>query len=91
MSKAGFFIITVDHAQKRNRGKHAAESQAYREHGAIAFWLPRSFVSGSGGKQKWEQASKLFKWWPKIVEAASKASPGQLFDLNERGEPELRD
>lgn len=89
MTKIGFVIITVDHAQKRNRGKHAAEAQAYRDNNAIAFWLPRSFVSASG-KQKWEQASRLFKWWPAIVDAATSANPGDLFDIDDKGEPKLR-
>lgn len=89
VTKAGFVIVTVDHAQKKNRGKHEAESRAYREHSAIAFWLPKTFVSASG-KQKWEQASRLFKWWPAIVERAQRASPGELFDVNEKGQPQLR-
>ena len=82
-------IITVDHAQKKSRGKHAAESEAYRSYSAVAFWLPRSFVSQSGG-QKWEQASKIFLWWPKIVNVASSAQSGELFDLDEKGNPKLR-
>jgi hypothetical protein len=87
---AGFVIVTVDHAQKKNRGKRAAKSKAYRDNNAIAFWLPRSFLSALG-PQKWEQASKLFKWWPAIVSEATKASAGQLFDVSEKGEPKMRD
>lgn len=43
MTQAGYIIITVDHAQKKNRGKHEAESRAYREHIASTMRLRSGF------------------------------------------------
>lgn len=87
----GYIIITVDHAQKKTRGKHAAESQAYIDAGAIVFWLPRSFVNPGkksdepGASYRFRQASLLFEWWPRIKWCAGTAKAGDLFDLDDRG------
>lgn len=87
----GFIIITADQAQKKNKGKHAAESRAYRTSGAIAFWLPRIYAnprkkSDEPGKEyRFEQAAFIFKSWPAIKRAAETARPMDLFDIDDRG------
>uniref|UniRef100_E6Q7N7 VapC45 PIN like domain-containing protein n=1 Tax=mine drainage metagenome TaxID=410659 RepID=E6Q7N7_9ZZZZ len=91
MTAEGYIIITADHSQKKNRGKHAAESQAYRDSGAIAFWVPKTYAnprkkSDEPGKEyKFEQAAMLFRWWPAIKRAAGSANPRDLFDIDDRG------
>ncbi len=96
MTAEGYIIITADHAQKKNRGKHAAEAQAYRNSGAIAFWLPKTYVAPGkksdeqSSEYKFEQAAKLFKWWPAIKRAAGTARPRDLFDIDDRGRITLR-
>lgn len=91
MAAEGYVIITADHAQKAIRGKKAAESQAYRDANAIAFWLPKHFVNPGkkcdepGEDYKFLQAAKLFEWWPRIKWKAGRASPGELFDLDDKG------
>ncbi|HUZ49265.1 MAG TPA: hypothetical protein VMW12_05920 [Candidatus Dormibacteraeota bacterium] len=93
VAEENYIIITGDWAQKKSRGKHEAESRAYRECNAIAFWLPRSFVSmqvQGSGRVKFAQASLLFKWWPDIKETAKRAVPGNLFDINDKGAISLR-
>ncbi len=91
MTAEGYIIITADHAQKKNRGKHAAESQAYRDSGAIAFWLPKTYVNprkksvNLEREYKFEQAAMLFRWWPEIKRVAGKATKGNLFDMDDRG------
>lgn len=79
-------IITADHAQRKTRGKTEAEAVALQKSGAIAFYLPKTFVHSS----RWEQAWKFFKWWPPIKAKAAKAKPGDIFDVRENGSIELK-
>lgn len=91
MTKEGYIIITVDHAQKRTKGKHAVEAAAYRESKSIAFWLPKQFASpgkksdGRSPVYKFTQASLLFRWWLDIKREADRAHPLDLFDIEFNG------
>ena len=91
MTAEGYIIITADHAQKKTRGKHAVESAAYRDSGAVAFWLPKRFVQ-PGKKSddrvtsyKFTQASMLFEWWLEIKHVAERAKRCELFDVEANG------
>jgi hypothetical protein len=91
MAAEGYVIVTADHAQKKTRGKHAVESAAYRDHKAIAFWLPKRFVQpgkksdNRTASYKFTQASMLFGWWLEIKHIAERAKPCELFDVEANG------
>jgi hypothetical protein len=94
MTDEGYVIITGDWSQKASRGKKAEEIALYREHKAIAFWLPRSF-SGNRKKSKlpcldtkYKQAAFLIQCWPDILYEAGRASPGDLFNIRDNGKIE---
>lgn len=92
-----YIIVTVDYKQRRTTGKHAIESQLYRDHKATAFWLPKTFVNPgkkSDGappvEYRFQQAHLLFKWWPAIRRQAQTAKPSELFDVLDNGKIKRR-
>ena len=71
-------IITLDRSISRN----PAERSAWKESGAILFFLKRSFVQ----QTPWDQIAKMVKKWPTICKLAAKAKPGDGFIVHTSGE-----
>ena len=71
-------IITLDRSISRN----PAERSAWKESGAILFFLKKSFVQ----QTPWDQIAKMVKKWPTICKLAAKAKPGDGFIVHTSGE-----
>lgn len=71
-------IITLD----RNISRNPAERQAWKESGAIVFFLKRRFIQ----QEPWDQIAKMVKKWPKICKLASRAKPGDGFVVHGTGD-----
>jgi hypothetical protein len=72
-------VVTAD--PRISRGKH--ERAAWLESGLTVFFL-RSFADLPGSEQAW----RLVKWWPSIVQAARKARAGSGFLVTVNGKIE---
>ena len=75
VAQRGHIIVTGD--KKMLSRPH--ELEALRVNKATAFFLCKRFVE----MQRWDQAAWLFQAWPSIMQAASRALPGQCFDVAE--------
>lgn len=70
--------ITLDRSISRN----PAERSAWKESGAIVFFLKKSFVQ----QTPWDQTAKMVKKWPTICKLAAKAKPGDGFIVHTSGD-----
>ena len=53
------------------------ELEALKNSSLIGFFLAKGWNQAG----LWERAALLIGWWPRIVDAASIATPGQVFDI----------
>ncbi|MBI4567674.1 MAG: hypothetical protein HY719_04675 [Planctomycetes bacterium] len=74
--EGGWTIVTLDPMYKG-----PLEREALLRAKPVIFFLAK----GWGHLALWEQASKLFHWWPKLLERASKARPGDSFHVPVKG------
>lgn len=65
--EGGWVVVSGDLRITRN----PAERKAWQESGLVAFFLEKSWANLT----LWDQAWRLFKWWPEIVAQASRISP----------------
>jgi hypothetical protein len=69
-----------------------ADPQIYHNPALKAAWIESGmtvfFLKSFADFAHWEQAAKLVRWWPAIVQAASKAKPGQGFFVSVNGKVE---
>ena len=78
----GYIFVTTDRRIYKNEAQH----RICRDARATGFFLAKGFEH----LMKWEQAAKLFGYWPKILKAAAKISPGgDLWLVQLNGEMEL--
>lgn len=61
--------------------KDPVEKEALRQAGHVLFFLSKGWAH----LPLWELASKLFHWWPRIVDEASRARPGNCFTVPPKG------
>ncbi len=70
--EGGWVIISQDRFHK-----NPLEKEALRLAGLTVFVLKRSWV----GQKNWEKASRLVRWWPRIVEQADLVTGGAVFEV----------
>ena len=71
-------IISGDTRIKKNPHERAA----WIESGLTTFFLARGWMN----IPYWEQAHKLVKWWPKIMEQSERVESGNFFEVPVRGD-----
>lgn len=67
----GWIVITADLNIVRTR----AERPVWKSSGLVGFFLKKGWMSLT----PWDQAWRLVKWWPVIVEQARLAAPGSTY------------
>src|SRR5262249_61333547 len=69
-------VISGDTRISRNKHEHEAWLEAKL---TFFFWAPAWSALG-----RWEQASKIVKWWPVIVDQAAGIAPGAGFKIRSK-------
>jgi hypothetical protein len=75
--KQDWVVISGDNRISRNKHEHEAWIEAKL---TFFFWAPAWLAL-----ERWQQASKIIKWWPAIVDQASKIAPGAGFKIPVKG------
>lgn len=70
VSEGGWVVISGDRFTKTDE-----EREAVRRSGLIVFTLSKIW----SGQRHWAKAQNLVRWWPSIVEQASRISGGAAF------------
>lgn len=80
--EGNWIVITADLDIVRTR----AERPVWKSSGLVGFFLKKGWINLT----PWDQAWRLVKWWPTIVEQARLAAPGSTYavDVNAKGKLE---
>lgn len=72
-SEGRWIILSGDLRIFRNRH----EREVWRASGLTAFFLAKGWIN----HKFWEQAWRMMRWWPVIVEVAQLVQPGAAFEV----------
>ncbi|MCH8841694.1 MAG: hypothetical protein IID61_01845 [SAR324 cluster bacterium] len=81
-SKYQWVLLTRDD----NLRKLKLQRDAWRQKGIIGFFFAKQWGEAPHNEQAW----RLVRWWPTLIELADRAEPGFGYRVPWRGEPKRR-
>ena len=73
VEEGGWTLVALEARAAKNRH----ERDAWRRSGLTVVLLNRAWA----GLPLWEQARRLVRWWPRIVDQAGQLPPGQILKI----------
>ena len=71
----GWILISADVRIRRS----GAEKMVWKRSSLVSFFLSKNWVN----HDRFEQAWRFVRWWPRIVEQVTLAAPGSAFEVSE--------